>query len=270
MDGSMKVFISHSERDRDTAERLKAALEQNGIGIVSFDDLAPGDAINEHIVDAIENSDAVLVLISEASSKSPWVASEIALALSSKLRNNKPIIPLLLERGVEVPFFLRNVLYLDFSRPEDLETNVARLVASLKRSRTDRKESSERERAEVGYLEGSHMMLELDEAEMRMKKMSLTYAMMLSLVMAMTVSVVVMVPLFQPKFNSDSFGRIILPLACFALGIVIGVLTSTLLTSKRRAMDKIDYALGIRGHEGFMTESKSDFKSAKLGGGDGD
>ena len=93
----MKVFISHSSKDRDFAERLAKYLEEKHeiSAWVCFDDLKGGDNWPEAINAEIENCDKAILLISKSSVVSDHVENEIALASTHK----KPVIPVNLDRS---------------------------------------------------------------------------------------------------------------------------------------------------------------------------
>ncbi len=70
--------------------------------------LRPGDYIVSAIAGAIENADVVIVLLSKASAVSTAVETEAALAAGRILSGRGGVvIPVLVDRGVELPFALR-------------------------------------------------------------------------------------------------------------------------------------------------------------------
>lgn len=125
----MSVFLSYSFQDQVNARKLAADLKHNGIEVwQAQDNLIPGDSIIEKTSTAIENSDVVIVLISQNSSKSEWTRSELALAIAGK----KHIIPVILEKDVSLPPFLRDSNYLDLSKEQDYANSINKLIAALK------------------------------------------------------------------------------------------------------------------------------------------
>lgn len=109
-------FISYSTADaRDFAFDLYEALR---LGDPSFcvwldkKDLYPGVDWDDQIVDAIRTCRSLLFVMSPDSvARGSVTKDEWTIALQYK----KPIIPLLLDPGIEVPFRLGNRQYLDFS-----------------------------------------------------------------------------------------------------------------------------------------------------------
>ena len=91
------VFISHHSAQEQSARRLKKILERNGLaGWMAPDDVPPGKAFDDAIIEQIERSDVVLLLFSRGSDASRHVKRELILADN----HGKPVYPIRLE---EVP-----------------------------------------------------------------------------------------------------------------------------------------------------------------------
>lgn len=85
----MRVFISHSSKDSKLAEEICTKLEQKGGScFLASRDIRYGHEYAEEIINGIDNTDVVLLLLSEAANSSPHVLREIERAVSKK----KPII----------------------------------------------------------------------------------------------------------------------------------------------------------------------------------
>jgi len=85
------LFISHSSADAGTARALVTDFENRNITCwMAPRDIPMGSSYHEEIVQAIENSRAVLLLFSGAANKSEHVLREVELAAQGK----KPIYPL--------------------------------------------------------------------------------------------------------------------------------------------------------------------------------
>ena len=85
------LFISHSSEDAETALALVADFENRNITCwVAPRDIPMGSSYHEEIVQAIENSRAVLLLFSSSANKSAHVLREVELAEQGR----KPILPL--------------------------------------------------------------------------------------------------------------------------------------------------------------------------------
>ena len=94
----MKVFISYSEADKKWAHLLRSRLTQESFETWdSANDIAPGENWMLKSGKALQNADAMIVLLPPDSAKSDWVRSEIEYALSSPQFRGR-VIPLLLSR----------------------------------------------------------------------------------------------------------------------------------------------------------------------------
>lgn len=89
-----QVFISHSSEDAFIAREVAAALQAAGLNIwIAPDSIPPGQAYNEAIVAGIKASDALAILVSNASNASRHVAREVGIADS----HGKQIVPIRIE-----------------------------------------------------------------------------------------------------------------------------------------------------------------------------
>jgi hypothetical protein len=97
-------FISHSTRDQAFAERLHADLQSRGVRCwYAPEDLKIGADIRESIDESIRAYDKLLIVLSEGSVQSPWVASEVRLAMEKEQRLNKRVLfPIRLDDTVTV------------------------------------------------------------------------------------------------------------------------------------------------------------------------
>jgi len=155
----MRVFLSHSVLDTAQAHRIRNYFSHHNTD-VSFvmPDMTTGSNLQENIYDSINNSDAILFLISKNTEKSEWMSQEISLATYNKLKGKDiRLIPLLLDKDVEVPFFLKNYLYLDISDNTKFQDAMLKLTHALnKKTNTTMNEElsfqAERIKIEEDYL----------------------------------------------------------------------------------------------------------------------
>lgn len=90
----MNLFISHSSKDSKTANEICELLEKSGNKcFLAPRDIRSGHEYAEEIINGIDNSDIMILLLSKASDSSPHVLREIERAVSKKL----PIIVYKLE-----------------------------------------------------------------------------------------------------------------------------------------------------------------------------
>jgi len=97
----MKVFISHSSRDKWIARKLSEEILQLGCEtFLDEKDIETGESIDESIHEHLTDSDDFLLLLTPDSVKSQWVLIELGGALALK----KKIVIILLYLGAnEIP-----------------------------------------------------------------------------------------------------------------------------------------------------------------------
>src|SRR5688500_17829592 len=103
---SPHVFLSYASADRARALRIADLLEGRGIPVwIDRHSIEGGTAWSAEIVRGVKGCTALVVLSSAASMASPNVQRELSLAVEE----NRPILPLLLER-VPLPDEVRYAL----------------------------------------------------------------------------------------------------------------------------------------------------------------
>ncbi len=112
----MKVFISHSSKDKGFVRFLKDCLLANSIETwLDEDQLDLGDSLVTKLQDALDESTHLLIVLSPASIDSDWVQFELKKALSnSKTGLLNKIIPIKY-RDCKVPEELQDLIYGDLS-----------------------------------------------------------------------------------------------------------------------------------------------------------
>jgi hypothetical protein len=113
----VKVFVSHSSKDTDVAERIALALKESDHEVF-FDrsSLQPGEAYNEQIREAIAECDLFVFLVSAASIREgTYARSELQFAAKRWRHPSRCVLPVLLERVsfAEIPPFLAAVTVLE-------------------------------------------------------------------------------------------------------------------------------------------------------------
>ena len=88
----MKVFLSHSHADAPLAARVSEALQRSGFEVWDSDfNLLPGDNWAAEVGRALEESEAMVVLLTPAAADSPYVKRDIEYALGAKNYSNRLI-----------------------------------------------------------------------------------------------------------------------------------------------------------------------------------
>jgi hypothetical protein len=128
----MKVFVSHTMKDRRVAESVYSDLQNAGAQVYQFgeSEALGGDAWDQ-ILTWISESDAFVVLLSRHTPSSKGVKAEIQQANHSYINKNRPsaVIPALVQTGVEVPVLIERFTQLDLV---DYNKGIAKLIAELR------------------------------------------------------------------------------------------------------------------------------------------
>lgn len=132
----MQVFISHSHSDSPLAARVSKALQKAGLQV--WDPkvhLLPGDNWPAQVGRALEESEAMVVLLTPNSISSPHVKAEMTYALGSKSYRNR-LIPVAvggreqLPKG-EIPWIVRKLRWVDLPNPESADPEVKPIAEAL-------------------------------------------------------------------------------------------------------------------------------------------
>jgi len=125
------VFISYSVHDKLTAQAVCATLEANGIRCwIAPRDIMPGSEYGDAIVEAINQSRALVLVFSSNANQSPQIRREVERAVSKGL----PIVPLRIENIAptqSLEYFIGAVHWLDALTPP-LEHHLQRLAEAVK------------------------------------------------------------------------------------------------------------------------------------------
>jgi hypothetical protein len=111
------VFLSHSHLDKAFARVL--GKELNKRGILTFIDEAEikvGASLIREISRGIDIVDYVLAILSPNSVDAPWVQHELELAMTREIEEKRIIVLPLIIEDCKPPAFLKNKLYLDFTK----------------------------------------------------------------------------------------------------------------------------------------------------------
>jgi hypothetical protein len=122
------LFISYANEDRDTAARLAVHLESVGWRVWWDRRIPAGRTWRAVLADALVDARCMIVLWSENSVESPWVAEEAEEAR----RLGKTLVPVLIRR-VEPPIGFRTIQAADLSRWDGSadDSAVLQLMADL-------------------------------------------------------------------------------------------------------------------------------------------
>ena len=118
------IFISYAWEDKHFAQRLENILKAAGADVwIDHSSLRGGDNLPDSIIIALKHCAAVIVIWSEAASKSHWVHMELITAYNYQ----KKVIPCVLDNS-SLPNFLSSVVYIDF---REFDKGIAQLFYAL-------------------------------------------------------------------------------------------------------------------------------------------
>ena len=115
----MKVFVSHSTKDKHIVEKFKKIIERKVEVYVAAYDAQPGNVLWEKIETNIKESNCVVAIMTKNGSRSEMVQQEIATAKTHEI----PVVPIV-EEGVVLKGALVGIEYLKLDKrhpDQDLE-----------------------------------------------------------------------------------------------------------------------------------------------------
>lgn len=133
----MQVFISHSWKDNALARKLTTFLEEAGFQVWdTFRNELPGDQLAEMAANALDKSQAMVVLLTPESVQDPWVRSEIEFALGNKNYAWR-LIPVLVGdpgnfQDDQIPWILRKLQMVFLPEPENGDIQLKQIAEVLK------------------------------------------------------------------------------------------------------------------------------------------
>lgn len=118
--GPAQAFISYSWQDEDIARKISVGLRKAGLRVwFSADAVLPGDDLFTETADALDRSDAMVVILSEESLGSPWMRYETSVGMTNG-RFAKRVVPVILPpmRLQDIPWPLSMVQGLSAKRSD--------------------------------------------------------------------------------------------------------------------------------------------------------
>lgn len=144
------IFISYSRKDQETTNQIVARLKERGFPVwIDYEGIKGGKLWRVEIVEAIDNADAFVLMLSPNSAASDNVRKEVDLAESS----NRKIFPVLLAPVTLPPqlrYQLAGIQWIDyFSNPEEKFTELVNVLIPTMSDKFMRRVDGEAKRAEV-------------------------------------------------------------------------------------------------------------------------
>jgi hypothetical protein len=132
----MKVFISYSDEDSALAKKVARVLRQNGLDVWIDDQVLPGDNWAQKASEALEESEAMVVLLSASALKTRWVKHDISFALGKREYSGRliPVVVGSLEDlpADEYPWILRRLKIIEIHSPQEEEEGIEQIADVLR------------------------------------------------------------------------------------------------------------------------------------------
>jgi hypothetical protein len=112
---TMKIFISYSSNDKNIVKKFVQSIEDLKIRIW-FDqwEIFICDSITSEIQEGLGQSSLLVIVLSNSSTKSPWVQKELNAVLIKEIESKKVVIlPALIEH-CKIPLLISDKKYADF------------------------------------------------------------------------------------------------------------------------------------------------------------
>lgn len=126
----MKVFISHTTRDKEIARAISIDLKKNNIYTFFDEKSTPGSKIHRQTDSLLRSADVIIAILSKHSFSSEWVRKELDEALFNEKFKNK-FFPVLLSKSAEdlsrLPWVLQKINHLRLS-PDESPDILARKI----------------------------------------------------------------------------------------------------------------------------------------------
>ncbi len=99
----MKVFISHTRQGADLARKFASGLRKEGLDTwLAENEVLPGDNWAEKVSQALNDSQAMIALLTPDALESGWVLQEVGFALGSQSYRQR-VIPVLVGSATQIP-----------------------------------------------------------------------------------------------------------------------------------------------------------------------
>ncbi len=132
----MQIFISHSHNDENVAQKVASWLRAYGLDVwEASNEILPGDNWAAKISQGLQESNAMVVLLTPESLKSTWVRRDIEYALGSK-RYRQRLIPVLVDPDqaiaeTDIPWILKRLNIINLTKHETEEDGIRRIADTL-------------------------------------------------------------------------------------------------------------------------------------------
>jgi hypothetical protein len=167
----MKIWISHSFSDIEFVDKLKKVLIAQGYEILTLDhSMMAGEYLLEKITKSISEADALLLVMSKNFVKSPWINTEIGLIISqSSTKLDKIFIPIMIDKGLNLPSYLAHYYYIDYTNDRSFEENTTQILRAI-RDRSSRGHDPQIQKSISQAIKQQEMLLKASKLDYELKR----------------------------------------------------------------------------------------------------
>ena len=132
----MQIFISHSHNDEIFARKVASLLQDQGLDVwEASNEIFPGDNWAAKISQGLQESNAMVVLLTPDALKSIWVQRDVEYALGAQEYSER-LIPVLVEPDKtlaedDIPWILKRLNIIDLTKYETEEDGIRRIADTL-------------------------------------------------------------------------------------------------------------------------------------------
>lgn len=132
----MKIFISHSHNNEMFARKVASFLEDQGLDVwEASNEIFPGDNWAAKISQGLQESNAMVVLLTPDAVKSIWVQRDVEYALGAQEYSER-LIPVLVDPDKtiaedDIPWILKRLNIIDLTEYETEEDGIRRIADTL-------------------------------------------------------------------------------------------------------------------------------------------
>jgi len=122
----MRIFVNYSWKDKEVARDIKSRLAAEGFDVWRDEEVMPGDNWPLAVGGALDESDAMVVLLSPDAMDSETVVHGIQYALAESRFENR-LFPVVVRPTRKIPAILRACSLVDWSKnPEEALDHIVR------------------------------------------------------------------------------------------------------------------------------------------------
>ncbi len=132
----MQIFISHSYNDEIFARKVASLLQDQGLDVwEASNEIFPGDNWAAKISQGLQESNAMVVLLTPDALKSIWVQRDVEYALGAQEYSER-LIPVLVDPDKtiaedDIPWILKRLNIIDLTEYETEEDGIRRIADTL-------------------------------------------------------------------------------------------------------------------------------------------